>query len=306
MTLYVARPKIVSRETRFTFLRRSFNFTTNSDKILKSNTNGNQVTCFDIIWAVVVTAADHKRLVFVAERGKWASNMNQNPRCWGNTKMMTIVEEDYDDENVVKDYPNFSTKGAHARGGWGAVDHAQDEELSGRAEEGIPVPIPHPWLSSRSSLTSFQRNCTGGWTTGCRGWRQRLPTARTSERELSFLRRRQVGKWISKNVLEMLKASGKELNLLGLGKYYVYGRREDIKYDHKGQDLKREITSVWKWWQFDGCNDDGDTVTRNHQSRNGHSTLRPIEEEERGNKEIYLSTKIVQHALKYFNKIFYF
>ena len=31
--------------------------------------------------------------------------------------MMTIVEEDYDDENVVKDYPNFSTKGAHARGG---------------------------------------------------------------------------------------------------------------------------------------------------------------------------------------------
>ena len=47
--LYVARPKILSRETRFTFLRRSFNFTTNSNKILKSNTNGNQVTCFDII-----------------------------------------------------------------------------------------------------------------------------------------------------------------------------------------------------------------------------------------------------------------
>ena len=42
-----------------------------------------------------------------------------------------------------------------------------------------------------------------------------------------------------KNIQECagnVRASGKELNLLGLGKYYVYGRREDIKYDHKGQD----------------------------------------------------------------------
>ena len=42
---------------------------------------------------------------------------------------------------------DVSVKGAHTRGRRGAVDHEEDEELGGRAEEGLQVPHLHPHLT---------------------------------------------------------------------------------------------------------------------------------------------------------------
>ena len=44
------------------------------------------------------------------------------------------------DENLNEDLDDVSFEGADARGGRGAVDHEEDEELGGRAQEGLQVP----------------------------------------------------------------------------------------------------------------------------------------------------------------------
>ena len=66
------------------------------------------------------------------------------------------------EENLNKneDDVGYSSEGADTRGGRGAVDHEENEELGGRTEEGLQVPH-HSDLS--------QCWWTGGWTTGCRG-----------------------------------------------------------------------------------------------------------------------------------------
>ena len=61
-----------------------------------------------------------------------------------------------DDDNVEEiDDVSSSPEGADTRGGRGAVDHEEDEELGGRAEERLQVPHPdlHPGFTIHPLLT---------------------------------------------------------------------------------------------------------------------------------------------------------
>ena len=60
---------------------------------------------------------------------------------------MTKHADDGDDgEECENDSVSLSLEGADTRGGRGAVDHEEDEELSGRVEEGLQVRFHRPDL----------------------------------------------------------------------------------------------------------------------------------------------------------------